>query len=58
MLKSDKDKRICDKYGRYDSEHKTRCNICPLRVGAGSYDFRCKANSHYDRKTKEWEFDE
>lgn len=56
MLTTDKEKAICKKYSTYDIDGFLLCNICPLRKGSG-YDFRCKANSHYNRKTKEWEYD-
>jgi hypothetical protein len=56
MLTTDKEKAICKKYSARDSKGYVHCNICPLRKGSG-YDFRCKANSHYNRKTKEWEMD-
>lgn len=47
------EERICKKYHKGNFVH---CNDCPLRVGKGAYDFRCKANSVYNRKTKEWEY--
>lgn len=56
-LTNDKERKICKKYGTRDSENLVHCNECPLRKGVG-YDFRCKANSHYNRSTKEWEYDE
>lgn len=57
MITSDRDRKTCEKYGERDSKGKVHCSECPLRKGEGQYDFRCKANSHYDRKSKEWEFD-
>lgn len=56
MLTNKREKAICKKYSSRDSEGKVHCNICPLRKGSG-YDFRCKANSHFNRKTKEWKYD-
>lgn len=56
-LTNDKERKICKKYGARDSEDLVHCNECPLRKGAG-YDFHCKANSHYNRSTNEWEYDE
>lgn len=52
------DQSICDKYGKYDENYKVHCNECPLRITEELRDYRCKANSHYNRKTKEWEYDE
>jgi hypothetical protein len=58
-LTSEKDKKICSKYSAYDANGRVHCFECPLSKGnSNSWDFRCKANSHYDRHTKEWEYDE
>jgi len=58
MLTNDREKRICKKYSAYVNG-RTRCNECPLIKGSPRWwDFRCKANSHYDRSTGEWEYDE
>lgn len=56
MLTNEREKAICKKYSTRDIDGIVLCNICPLRKGSG-YDFRCKANSHFNRKTKEWEYD-
>lgn len=56
MLTNEREKAICKKYSTPDIDGFVRCNTCPLRKGTGN-DFRCKANSHYNRKTKEWEYD-
>ena len=53
MLTTEREKKICEKYSKRDSDYKVHCYECPLNKG-GLY---CKANSHYDRRTKEWEFD-
>ena len=59
MLTTDKERRICAKYSAYDESGHVHCSECPLTKGnPRSWDFRCKANSHYDRHTKEWEYDE
>lgn len=58
MLTTNHERRICKEYGEMDSNGFVLCKDCPLRKGHGEYDFRCKANSHYNRKTKEWEYDE
>lgn len=59
MLTSKYEKRVCDKYSAYDETGHVHCNECPLHKGnPNAYDFRCKANSHYDRRTGEWEYDE
>lgn len=58
MLTNDNDKRTCAKYSKFDNGGKVHCYECPLRKDSlGDYDFRCKANSHYNSKTKEWEYD-
>ena len=57
MITNKRDQKICDKYSAYDSKNRVHCSECPLRKGVGGYDFRCKANSHYNRKTREWEYD-
>lgn len=48
-----REKKICYKYSKKNG---IQCDICPLRIGTALYDFRCKANSFYNRKTKEWEY--
>ena len=59
MILNQKDQKICDKYSAYDNYGRVHCLECPLIKGDQSqYDFRCKANSHYNRKTHEWEYDE
>ena len=58
MITSDRDRKTCEKYRKRDENCNVHCYECPLRTkNAVKYDFRCKANSHYDRKSKEWEFD-
>lgn len=57
MKLSARDQKICDKYSARDDKGLVHCCECPLRKGSSSYDFRCKANSHYDRKQHEWEYD-
>lgn len=57
MITNAKEVKICNKYSAKDSDGKVHCCECPLRKGTGSYDFRCKANSHYDRKEREWIYD-
>ena len=58
MITNKRDQKTCDKYSNRDKNDKVHCYECPLRKSKGSYDFRCKANSHYNRKIKEWEYDE
>lgn len=59
MITNDRDRKICEKYSKYDINNRVRCRECPLAKGnPDGYDFRCKANSHYNRKTQEWEYDE
>ena len=59
MLTSDREKAICEKYSARDENDKVHCFECPLSKGNPAiWDFRCKANSHYNRHTREWECDE
>jgi hypothetical protein len=58
MITSKREQAICDKYSAYDDNGKVHCKECPLRKSDGSYDYRCKANSHYNRRTKEYEYDD
>lgn len=58
MITNPKEQKICDKYSAYDDTGHVHCHECPLTKGDyRSYDFRCKANSHYDRHSREWEYD-
>ena len=59
MITNQRDQKICDKYSEQDITGHVHCSECPLVKGdPNSYDFRCKANSHYNKSTKEWEYDE
>lgn len=58
MLMNEKDKKICEKYSAYDEDGFVHCNECPLQKGNPKlWDFRCKANSHYDRHLRDWVYD-
>lgn len=58
MLTNDRERKICEKYSARDEAGYVHCRQCPLQKGDWRWwDFRCKANSHYDRKTREWEYD-
>ena len=58
MLTNERERNICAKYSAYDKTNRVHCSECPLVKGNfHSWDFRCKANSHYDRKEKEWVYD-
>ena len=57
MITTQKEKKICEKFSKRGNDDLVHCNECPLKKGHGSYDFRCKSNSHYNRKSKEWEYD-
>ena len=51
MLTTDRETAICEKYSAYDKNNRVHCDECPLRKGDPTqYDFRCKANSHYNRR--------
>ena len=59
MLTTDREKAICEKYSTYDKNNRVHCNKCTLRKeDPPQYDFRCKANSHYNIHTREWEYDD
>lgn len=59
MLKNDRERKICEKYRKRDENDLVQCHKCPLLKGdPKKYDFKCKANSHYNRHTGEWEMDE
>lgn len=58
-LTNQREEAICKKYRAYDETDHVHCHECPLVKGDGNrWDFRCKANSHYNRHTKEWEYDD
>lgn len=55
MLTSERQKRICAKYSTRNADGKVRCSECPLVI---SYAWSmCRANAHYDRHLREWDFD-
>ncbi len=56
MLTSDRERAICAKYSERQADGKVRCNECPLVKDA--LNFLCKANSTYNRSTREWELDD
>ena len=59
MLTNDHERKICEKYSvKQDLGGGCFCYKCPLWKGTDKYDFRCKANSHYNRNTREWEYDD
>jgi hypothetical protein len=58
MITNPREQKICNKYSKKDATGHVHCNSCPLKKGNGYYDFRCKANSHYNRSTGEWEYDD
>ncbi len=58
-LTNKREEAICRKYSAQDETNHVHCHECPLGKGDGDrYDFRCKANSHYNRHIKEWEYDD
>lgn len=58
MLTNDRERKICAKYSAYDENGKVHCLECPLQKGYPRWwDFRCKANSHYDLNMREWVYD-
>ena len=57
-LTNEREKKLCEKYRARDKAGKVHCFECPLSKATGYWDFRCKANSFYNRHTKEWEYEE
>lgn len=55
-LTTDRERRICRKYSAPDGEGMVHCRECPL-VKSAQYTM-CKANSHFNRNTREWEMDD
>lgn len=59
MLTNEREKRLCEKYSKRNGNGRVNCSNCPLLKGnPEQWDFRCKANSYFNRKTKEWEKEE
>lgn len=56
MKLSEKDQKVCDRYKAKDSRGFVHCHECPLVIDRR--DFMCKANSHYNASTHEWEPDD
>lgn len=59
MLTNEKEEKICKKYSARDENGRVNCRECPLIKGnPNRYDFRCKANSHFDRHKGDWIYDD
>lgn len=58
MLKSKREKALCDKYSTKDKNGKVHCYECPLQVKSDESDTACKAWMHYDKHEKCWVIDE
>ena len=56
MLKTEKEKAICQKFGGQDETGHVHCAECPLVVDSAY--LKCKATAHYDRHLREWVLDE
>jgi hypothetical protein len=52
---TEKQKKICKKYGARDEEGFVHCKECPLAIDHD--DHTCRAIMHYDRHKKEWVHD-
>ena len=50
---TEREKKICKKYGARDEHGFVHCNKCPLVVDVDEH--LCKANAQYNRHTKQWE---
>ena len=57
MLTTKREQKTCEKYSAKDRDEDVTCYLCPLRKGVDRMDFRCKANSHYDRHVQDWVYD-
>lgn len=57
MLKTEREKKICEKYSSPDENDYVRCIECPLVVVSEYSDCACKANHTYNPDTEEWEPD-
>mgnify|MGYP003317427731 CR=1 FL=1 len=55
MLTNNRERKICEKYSARGEDGFVRCKECPLVKDR--FSLLCKANSHYNRSTKEWEPD-
>ena len=57
MLKTNREKRICEKYSARDAEGRVHCGECPLHVREEYGDpYACRANCDYDRSKRAWVF--
>ena len=54
MLKTNGEKKTCQKYSARDDQGCVHCNECPLRVDTDYSDVACKATFHYDDEEKRW----
>ena len=60
MLKTEREKAICQEYGSQDETGHVHCAECPLRCYPNdklTYGM-CKATCHYDERWGEWVPDE
>lgn len=53
---TEKQKKICEKFSAYDDTGHVHCNDCPLVIDKRA--LMCRANSHYNRRTRNWEPDD
>ena len=58
MLTNDREREICNKYGKQDATGYVHCCDCPLVRPSPYNDCSCKATAHYDRHLREWVPDE
>jgi hypothetical protein len=58
MIRTIREWLIHKKYSKRDKNGKVHCSECPLKASDNPIDFRCKAVAHYDKKQKEWIFDD
>lgn len=56
MLKTEREKAICQKYGSQDETGHVHCSECPLVVDGRA--MMCRATCHYDKNLREWVPDE
>lgn len=60
MLRTDKERAICEEYGTRDAAGYVHCDKCPNRIFVDGFPEAgvCRATYHYDRHLREWVPDE
>lgn len=60
MLRTDKERVICEEYSARDETGRVRCNSCPNRIFINGFPEAgvCRATYHFDRHLRKWVPDE